>query len=67
MNLDRDASFPFVFGGDGAAFAVPESRHDDDALAGGQRWAEEEINLQLRAALVPVRDVIAAGKQVRVT
>ena len=68
MNLDRDASFPFVFGGDGAAFAVPESRHDTaaDALAGCQRWAEEEINLQLRAALVPVRDVIAAGKQVRV-
>jgi hypothetical protein len=68
MNLDRDASFPFVFGGDGAAFAVPESRHDAaaDALAGCQRWAEEEINLQLRAALVPVRDVIAAGKQVRV-
>ena len=64
MNLDRDASFPFVFGGDGAAFAVPESRHDGaaDALAGCQRWAEEEINLQLRAALVPVRDVIAAGK-----
>ena len=29
MNLDRDASFPFVFGGDGAAFAVPESRRDD--------------------------------------
>ena len=36
MNLDRDASFPFVFGGDGAAFAVPESRHDAaaDANAG---------------------------------
>ena len=68
MNLDRDASFPFVFGGDGAAFAVPESRHDDDAdaLAGCQCWAKEGINLQLRAALVPVRDVIAAGKQVRV-
>ena len=46
MNLDRDASFPFVFGGDGAAFAVPESRRDAvsaDALAGCQRWAEEEI------------------------
>jgi hypothetical protein len=68
MNLDRDASFPFVFGGDGAAFAVPKSRRDAvaGALAGCQRWAEEEIELQLRAALVPVRDVIAAGKQVNV-
>ncbi len=68
MNLDRDASFPFVFGGDGAAFAVPESRQDDvaEALAGCQRWAEEEIDLELRAALVPVRDVLAAGKQVSV-
>ena len=68
MNLDRDASFPFVFGGDGAAFAVPEGRRIEvsAALAGCQRWAEEEIDLQLRAALVPVRDVITAGKKVSV-
>ena len=68
MNLDRNASFPFVFGGDGAAFAVPGNRSEAvaKALAGCQRWAEEEIDLQLRAALIPVRDVVAAGKQVTV-
>lgn len=68
MNLDRNASFPFVFGGDGAAFAVPGNRGKAvaNALAGCQRWAEEEIDLQLRAALIPVRDVVAAGKQVTV-
>ncbi len=68
MNLDRNASFPFVFGGDGAAFAAPENRSEAvaTALAGCQRWAEEEIDLQLCAALIPVRDVIGAGKQVTV-
>jgi hypothetical protein len=53
--------FPFVFGGDGASFAV--SSHDEalarDALAATSAWVRDELQLELRAALVPV----AAAKE----
>lgn len=60
--------FPFVFGGDGAAFAVPGAWRDDaaKALAAARVWAQEEVGLSLRAALVPVADIRAAGHDVAV-
>src|SRR5258707_15815748 len=46
--------FPFVFGGDGASFAVSP---DDfgrarDALAATAIWVKEDLNLVMRVALV---------------
>ncbi|NOD64925.1 MULTISPECIES: DUF3095 domain-containing protein [unclassified Ruegeria] len=60
--------FPYVFGGDGAGFAVPPSQVDAarDALAALRRWAEEEFSMPLRAALVSVADIRAAGRDLRV-
>lgn len=60
--------FPFVFGGDGASFAVgpdqaPAAR---DALAATVSWVGNELGLHLRGALVSVADVRAAGHDVRV-
>src|SRR5438874_8698 len=60
--------FPFVFGGDGASFAV--SPHDleraRDALAATAAWVKEELDLLMRVALVPVSAVRTQGLDVRV-
>jgi len=62
------AAFPFVFGGDGAAFAVPATAAAKAraALAAARTWAAEEVGLNLRAALVPVADIVQAGQRVAV-
>jgi hypothetical protein len=60
--------FPFVFGGDGASFAVSP---DDlasarDALAATASWVRDELDLAMRVALVPVSAIRAQGLDVRV-
>ena len=60
--------FPFVFGGDGASFAVA-SRDGDrarEALAATAAWTRDDLGLELRAALVPVSAVKAQGLNVSV-
>src|ERR1700760_3086682 len=60
--------FPFVFGGDGASFAVSRGDldHARDALAATATWVKESLNLVMRVALVPVAAVRAQGLDVRV-
>lgn len=60
--------FPFVFGGDGASFAVPPSWADRarEALAATLLWAQDELSLELRGAMVPVQDIRDQGLDVRV-
>jgi hypothetical protein len=60
--------FPFVFGGDGASFAVSP---DDlasarEALAATATWVKEDLDLSMRVALVPVTAIRAQGLDVRV-
>lgn len=59
---------PFVFGGDGALLAMPENAvaRTREALALTQVWVKEDLDLDLRAAIVPMRDIRAAGHEVRV-
>lgn len=59
---------PFVFGGDGALVALPPANRAEaaDALAAVQAWVADELNLKLRAALVPVTSVRERGLDVRV-
>jgi hypothetical protein len=68
MNACRQRAFPFVFGGDGASFAVaPEGRENARAaLAATAAWAREDLGLALRVALIPVSSVRARGFDVRV-
>src|SRR5882757_4578787 len=67
-NAHEGREFPFVFGGDGASFAVsPEDlERAREALAATAIWVEESLNLVLRVALVPVASVRAQGLDVRV-
>jgi hypothetical protein len=67
-NALEGREFPFVFGGDGASFAVSPGDLDRtrEALAASATWVEESLNLVMRVALVPVAAVRAAGLDVRV-
>jgi len=60
--------FPFVFGGDGASFAVapadlPRTR---EALAQTATWVREDLDLTMRIALVPLAMIRAQGLDVHV-
>src|ERR1700716_3511210 len=62
-NALEGREFPFVFGGDGASFAVSP---DDlelarEALAATAAWVKDDLNLMMRVALVPVTKVRAQG------
>jgi hypothetical protein len=67
-NALEGREFPFVFGGDGASFAVAPGDLDRarEALAATAIWAEENLDLAMRVALVPVAAVRAQGFDVRV-
>src|SRR5437879_7749204 len=60
--------FPFVFGGDGASFAVSPGDLDRarEALAATAGWVRDDLDLVMRVALVPVSAIRAQGLDVRV-
>ena len=68
MNGLNGRVFPYVFGGDGASFAVGPSDRDiaTETLATLRRWVPVEFDMELRAALIPVRTIREAGHDVRV-
>jgi hypothetical protein len=67
LNALGHKDVPFVFGGDGAVVAMPGSAEMKTraALAAVQALVSEELQLTLRAAIVPVRDIKANGFDVR--
>src|SRR5664279_3039554 len=67
-NALENRDFPFVFGGDGASFAVgPDAVNTArTVLAKTATWVSEELGLTLRVALVPVRSVRNSGLDVQV-
>jgi hypothetical protein len=60
--------FPYVFGGDGASFAVSaaDAAPAAEALKAMAVFAREELQIELRVAMIPVSAVRAAGRDVRV-
>jgi hypothetical protein len=60
--------FPFVFGGDGASFAVSgdDKALARTALAATAAWTRDDLQLHLRVALVPVSAVKEQGLNVSV-
>ena len=67
-NALEGREFPFVFGGDGASFAVApdDLERAREALAATAIWVKEDLDLVMRVALVPVAAVRAQGLDVRV-
>jgi Protein of unknown function (DUF3095) len=67
-NALEGREFPFVFGGDGASFAVAPGDADiaRAALAATAAWANSELGLTLRVALIPVAAIRARALDVRV-
>lgn len=68
VNGAQARPLPYVFGGDGAAFACPPEHADtaSAALSAVQCWAMEEFDMELRVAMVSVADIRAAGLEVSV-
>ncbi len=68
MNAVGHQDIPYIFGGDGAAVAVaPEYEGvTREALAATRVWVSEALSLELRAALVPVAAIRAAGLELLV-
>ncbi len=67
-NAIEGREFPFVFGGDGASFAVAPGDLDcaREALAATATWVREDLDLKMRVALVPVGAIRSHGLDVRV-
>ena len=62
------SEFPFVFGGDGASFALPASQADlaREVLAAVAAWVRDSFDFELRVALIPVSEIRAQGHDVRI-
>ncbi len=68
LNCVRNVEIPFVFGGDGASFVIPEScrKPVEKALNGARRLARNRFDLELRAGMVPVNIIVEGGFRMRV-
>jgi DUF3095 family protein len=67
-NALEGREFPFVFGGDGASFAISPDDLDRArvALSATAAWVGADLDLVMRVALVPVAAIRAQGLDVRV-
>ena len=59
VNVDRGIHIPFVFGGDGARFAVPDHliQRIIAALRGTQKLSRQSFGLELRVGLVKIAEL----------
>lgn len=65
-NALPELCFPYVFGGDGATVAIPATylHTVKDVLARTAAWSADTLDLVLRVAIIPVRDIRRAGHDV---
>src|ERR1700675_1928122 len=65
-NALEGREFPFVFGGDGASFAISPDDLDRAraALAATATWVREDLDLSMRVALVPITAIRAQALDV---
>ncbi len=68
LNCIQNVEVPFVFGGDGASFVIPQSCRKplEKALDGTRRLAVSDFDMELRIGIVPVKIIIAGGFRVRI-
>ena len=66
INTLQETAFPFVFGGDGATFAIPpqfQSRVEQQ-MSAVRQWADNEFGLELRASIIPLHTIREAGHSI---
>lgn len=68
INAAKGRALPYIFGGDGAAFACPPEHAEtaSQALIAVQAWADDEFGMQLRVAMTPVSEIRANRMDVTV-
>lgn len=68
LNIRKDFSLPFIFGGDGACVCIPESMIEQTrvALLGTRSMAKDLYGIELRVGIVPIRFVREQGYNVLV-
>ncbi len=68
LNALQKFDLPFVFGGDGAVVAIPPASIDAarETLARVLSWVRDDMELAMRASIVPVEDIRRHGHDVRV-
>ncbi len=67
MNVDKSIDLPFIFGGDGATFAIPDVLREGviKALRAAQKLAKESFGLTLRVGLVRVAELVTENYWLR--
>ncbi len=68
LNVVKGLDIPYVFGGDGASILVPPEFRERtrEVLAATRNLSRDYFDLELRVGIVPVRDVLIEGYDVRV-
>lgn len=68
LNCVQDADIPFVFGGDGASFVIPETCRQsvEKALNSTRNLASKNFGMELRIGIVPVKIIVEGGARVRI-
>ncbi|NUN68815.1 MAG: DUF3095 domain-containing protein [Bacteroidetes bacterium] len=68
LNLKKDFSVPFIFGGDGASLCIPASILEEtrQALAATRAMAADLYGIELRTGIIPVSYIRAQGRDVLV-
>ncbi|RMG78873.1 MAG: DUF3095 domain-containing protein [Chloroflexi bacterium] len=68
LNSLPNIELPFLFGGDGAFVIIPPQvlPQVQEALAAVRHLSRKNFNLEVRAGIVPVQDVLNAGYRVKV-
>ncbi len=69
LNAVKGVEVPYVFGGDGASFLVPEVLMPDVAVAllGARDMARDAFGIDLRVGAVGVSTIMQAGKSLKVS
>ncbi|MGE4130917.1 MAG: DUF3095 family protein [Bdellovibrionales bacterium] len=68
QNVMGEKHFPFIFGGDGATFAIPPGVRAkvESAMSLTRKVSREEFSLDLRIAVIPVRQIRGQGEELKV-
>jgi hypothetical protein len=69
ISFKANTTIPFFFGGDGATFIVPPAVKESAmrALQLYKQHTLDNFNLALRVGCIPVKDIYAAGHELKVT